>query len=43
MDEDVSFPYDDVLEDMLEENKLKRFKRRVQDKRSETHVECGNS
>ena len=43
MNEDsMNFPFDDVLADMIEYNKIKRFKRRVQDKRSELN-ESGNS
>lgn len=33
-EESMSFPYEDILSDMIEENKIKRFKQKVQDKRS---------
>lgn len=39
----VSFPYEDLLHDALDEHRLKRFTRRVAEKKGDLNVECGDS
>jgi hypothetical protein len=41
-EESANFPFDDLLQDAMDERKLKRFVKKIKDKRSELN-ESGNS